>query len=833
MAKTSKRSKKFERKGGPGGHLAKGTITKKGKLKVKRRNRDDSDKGAIDAQAEARRETLENERQRKRGEEDFAGKANLGDLDMDSFLTTMADSDHEQSGDDKGSESDISEAGDEDASSDSESDDDADMSDDEDIEAAEKRMKAEMEKMAENDPDFKKYLENNDSSLLQFGDGNEIEDAEENEEASDEEHTSAVKPSMEEERRTPTLTAKMLDNFIKDAFENHKTKALKNIISAFRSACHMSDPNVDLSENTGKFHIDSSVVFDRLMVVCLKQCHEEFHYHLLGEGTLVGTEKKEEEPEIDALDENKTLNPKKLMKSLRWTKIKPLIKTLLNSILYLLEQAQETKLQTFILKSFSKYVPYLTAFPRLLKGTLKNLISLWSATNDSSPDYQVVRLNAFLRIRQLSVTQPFPFIEQCLKASYLAYAKRAKFANAAAVTSLLPTLTFMGNCVVELYSLDYASSYQHAFVYIRQLALHLRTALQKKTPESFRVVYCWQYIHCLKLWTAVLASACSSVPGETLTKASEEETELLRSLVYPLTEIILGVARLIPTSRHLPLHMHCVRLLQQLASSTERYIPTTSILLDALNLKEIMLKPKKVQTRGTSVRGIRLPLLLKLPKESTLRTTEQLDACLGEIFVLLNREVDMYRYSPCIPEFTVSICQRLRKFAKETKNGKHRAFARGCIELCEKHAKLATKARSLLRESPKDIKRLEALKPKEAPSMKERYEVSVSKENRLETTAQPVISKAAKKKALAQQKEELAKQKEEAIKAERASKKRSLEVFNKAKKRAKLAGIDLKQDSRELGDDEVKEGIDWSDDEDEEQSDDESIGSKSNDSDYE
>lgn len=828
MVKASKRSKKFEKKGGPKGQLAKGTITKKGKLKVKRRNRDDSDKGAINAQAEARREALENERQKKRAEEDFAGETNLGDLDMDSFLKSMADSDQESSGDEKGSESDDNEAGGKDSASDSESDsgaEDADMSDDEDLEAAEKRMKAEMEKLAKNDPDFQKYLQANDSSLLQFGNNDNMEDAEENEDDGDEEIIGAEK-SVGKDSQTTTFTAKMLDKHIKDTFEHHKTKALKNIISAFRSACHMSDPNEDPTQSAGKFHIDSSVIFDKLMVVCLKQCHEEFHYHLLGEGTLVGAAKNEELPEIDELDENKPLNPKKLMKSFRWTKLKPIIKSFLNSILYLLEQAQDTKLQTFILKSFSKYVPYLTAFPRLMRGILKNLISLWSATNDTSPDYQVVRLNAFLRIRQLAVTQPFPFIEQCLKASYLAYAKRAKFANAATVTTLLPTLTFMGNCVVELYSLDYASSYQHAFVYIRQLALHLRTALQKKTPESFRVVYCWQYIHCLKLWTAVLASACSSVPGETATKASEEETELLRSLVYPLTEIILGVARLIPTSRHLPLHLHCVRLLQQLAASTERYIPTTSILLDALNLKEIMLKPKKVQSRGSDVRGIRLPLLLKLPKENTLRTTEQLDACLGEIFVLLNREVDMYRYSPCIPEFTVNICQRLRKFAKATKNGKYRAFARGCIELCEKHSKAATKSRSLLQESPKDIKRLEALKPNEAPSMRQRYEASVSKENRLESATQPVLSKAAKKKAMM-------KQEEEKKKAEAASKKRKLNDSKKEKKKAKLASVDLNQDSRDLGDDEVKEGIDWSDEESEEENENESSGSVSNDSDYE
>uniref|UniRef100_A0A7S2S7C6 Nucleolar complex protein 2 homolog n=1 Tax=Eucampia antarctica TaxID=49252 RepID=A0A7S2S7C6_9STRA len=831
MVKSSKRSKKFQSKGGPQGALAKGTITKKGKLKVKRRNRDGSANAADDAQAEARRELLENERLKKRGEEDFAGKANLGDLDIDSFLKTMEDSDQEKASDDEGS--DASETEKDDASKNSDSDDsaeDVNMSDEEeDIEAAEEIMKAEMEKLAENDPDFQKYLENNDSSLLEFGDDNEMEDPAENEDANGEDDNNARsggEPKLTENDITSIkFTPKMLDTYIHDAFENHKTKALKNIISAFRSACHMADPNDDSSQKVGKFHIDSPVVFDRLMVVCLKQCHEEIHYQLLGKGASDGTEKDEETPEIDELDENKPLHPREFTKSIRWPKLKPVIKSLLTSILYLLEQAKETKLQTFILKSFSKYVQYLIAFPRILKGFLKTLTSLWSATNDSSPDYQVVRLNAFLRIRQLAVTQPFPFIEQCLKSSYLAYAKRAKFANAATVTTLLPTLTFMGNCVVELYSLDFASSYQHAFVYIRQLALHLRTALQKKTPDSFRVVYCWQYIHCLKLWTAVLASACSRVPGETPTKANEEETELLRSLVYPLTEIILGVSRLIPTSRHLPLHLQCVRLLQQLAASTERYIPTTSILLDALNLKEIMMKPKKVQSRGANVRGIRLPLMLKLPKEDTLRTTEQLDACLGEIFVLLNREVDMYRYSPSIPEFTVSICQRLRRFAKETKNGKHRAFAKGCIEVCEKHSKTATKARSLLKEAPKDIRRLEALKPKNALSMKQRYDASITKENHLETAAQPVVSESAKAKALAQQKEELKK-------AEKATKKRSLDAENKAKKKAKM-NIEVSKDSRDFGDDEVNEGIDWSDDESGGASDQDSIGDKSNDSDYE
>jgi nucleolar complex protein 2 len=216
----------------------------------------------------------------------------------------------------------------------------------------------------------------------------------------------------------------------------------------------------------------------------------------------------------------------------------------------------------------------------------------------------------------------------------------------------------MGNCVVELYSLDYHSSYQHAFVYIRQLALHLRSAIQKKTPEALLAVYCWQYIHCLKLWVAVITASCKEEHDDDVGRG--DDVKLLRSLIFPLTEIIFGVARLVPTTRHLPLRLHCVRFLQQLAAAAEVFIPTTSILLDVLDAKEIGMKPKKVQGRAGS-RGLQLSLILKLPKESPLRTHEQLEACISEVFLLLNREVELYRYSAGFPEFTVAICQRLRK----------------------------------------------------------------------------------------------------------------------------------------------------------------------------
>jgi nucleolar complex protein 2 len=312
-------------------------------------------------------------------------------------------------------------------------------------------------------------------------------------------------------------------------------------------------------------------------------------------------------------------------------------------------------------------------------------------------------------------------------------------------------------------------------------------------------------MHCLKLWTAVLAATCGK-DGD-----GDDEAGLMRSLIYPLVEIIFGVAKLIPTTRHLPLRLHCARYLQQLAASSETFIPTTSILLDVFDLKEITMPPKRASKSTDDVRGVRLAIILKLPKDSPLRSVEQLDSCLSEVFLLLNREVDLYKYSAGCPEFYVRICQRLRKFAKETKNGKYRAYAKGCIEMCEKNSKAATLSRSKLHEAPKDIKVLEVLRPPNAPTMKERYEMAIAKERRLESASQPELSQAAKEK-VKKEKEALDKKKKEEMEA--VDKKKS---SKKKKNKLKLNEYDLKNTEALEEDDEVQEGINWSESEDDDE----------------
>jgi nucleolar complex protein 2 len=846
---TSKRSKKFLASGGIATKLSMGTVTKKGKLLRKRKSpsaKNESTKPSSSNQQQQQQQQqlkdkvaktsseLSEKHKQKLMENDFVTlPSNMSNMDMDDFFreaTAVAANQNEKeiiADDSSGSEEDEDPEEEEEEEEDMDEDeiseeDSINSSDDEDIEEAEKRMKEEMSKLSQKDPEFHKFLKEHERSLLEFGEDEESEVEGEGEEFMEEDdvvsdsgegiendaepsvvidkatkESRTVKETEKQAEKLPSvgqilLTPKVLFSLEKHAFgpKHYGIKGLKSIISAYRTACHLSDSDQQSSKvemdddgvarTSGKYFIDSAIVFDRLMITCMNKCHEAFRFHLLS---------GDDAESSSDWDENKPIHAKKLMKAPRWKNVHSILKTFLRNTIHVLSEAKESGLVTFILKSLSNYVPFLTPFPRMAKGLLKTLTALWAAPLDDSiqQNYQSVRLHAFLRIRQLSFTQPFPFIEDCLKQTYLAYARTAKFTS----ETTLPTLTFMGNCLVELYSLDIDSSYQHAFVYIRQLALHLRSALQKKTKEAFQVVYCWQYLNCCKVWVAVL----SANPGK----------DELYSLVYPLTEIIWGVAKLLPSTRYLPLRLHCVRMLQQLAASTETFIPTTAILLDSLELKEIYMKPKvnsknAAKKKMASNAGVRLHLVWKLPKEETLRTMDQLDACLTEVFLLLNREVDLYRYSVGLPEFSVRICQRLRKFSKETKVGRWRAFSKGCIEICDRYSSFVINARSELVEAPKDIKRLEALKPQGAPGMRERLDAATAKERKLEVGLQPKTGKVSKEKEAIDVK----------VKASQYSKKMERAVKSKADKEDPYPTQNLSEIDEE---DEVQEGVDWSEDE--------------------
>ena len=69
------------------------------------------------------------------------------------------------------------------------------------------------------------------------------------------------------------------------------------------------------------------------------------------------------------------------------------------------------------------------------------------------------------------------FLEEALRDCYAAFARSATSSNKA----FLERGGIQARCLVELYQINHSSSYRIAFQHIRQLALHVRSAMASKT----------------------------------------------------------------------------------------------------------------------------------------------------------------------------------------------------------------------------------------------------------------------------------------------------------------------------------------------------------------
>ncbi|KAK1929175.1 Nucleolar complex protein 2 [Phytophthora citrophthora] len=493
------------------------------------------------------------------------------------------------------------------------------------------------------------------------------------EEADDQEEEAEQEQEQEEEEQQgagrTVVTMAILQKAEKECFETKSVSGLRRLMKIFSDACRSSDAADSSKAGEITFDVQSSAVYNRLMVNVFRKTHETLT-------ALVALEASSEEDNKLKIDDKK------------WKKYSLVIRRFFSCACYLLEQTTGQDIQTFVLRELVHYIPFVVPCPKTSRRMLKALLKLWAKSLNAN-----VCMLAFVRIRDMALAVPFPFLELCLKGIYVTYMRNTKFTNE--VT--LPHHILMGNCVVELFGLDLSSSYQHAFVYIRELAIAVRKTITSPGPDSFKAVLNWQFFNQLRVWTAVVCA----YPAE----------NQLRALVYPLSQLLLAVVRLSSTLRFAPLRFHCVKLLQQLALATNSFIPTSPALLEVLQLEPFRSSykaggGKKGGKGANSTVEVDLELCVKL-STTALDAKRVHDQIIVRLFELLQRECDVYKFNVAFPEFAVPLQLSLNKFMHACSVPKWKAQARGLSDSIKKRGDFIRSKRSGLDLSPKDTAQLD------------------------------------------------------------------------------------------------------------------------------
>ncbi|EDV23938.1 uncharacterized protein TRIADDRAFT_57673 [Trichoplax adhaerens] len=389
---------------------------------------------------------------------------------------------------------------------------------------------------------------------------------------------------------------------------------------------------------------------------------------------------QENDPEFyNYLKDNDQNLPDLPSSSKKWPQFKSSIKSYLSDLLQLLKHISDPKILCGILRSFKSIFRYCGCFPKLCRQYMKHLMHLWSSSTQED-----VRVLAFLCIRKLMDLLTSKEFNETIKLMYTAYIRNCKFTT----PTTLPFIAFMQSCLLEVYNIDSSVTYQHAFIYVRQMAIHLRNAMTLKKKDAFQTVYNWQYLHCIHLWCRILSDISCR--------------EALKPLIYPLVQTTLGVIRLVPTPRFYPLRFHCIRSLNYLARSAKTYIPVSSYLLEILDTTELT----KKRMKESSGKPIDFVYALSMPK-SKLATKQFYDATVENIFELLLDHYAAHSYSVAFPELVYLAIRTLRQFLKTSSFSHYRRLMKQLVDKIEETSKIIDSKRSIVTFGPKDDQQIQ------------------------------------------------------------------------------------------------------------------------------
>ncbi|KAG2123423.1 Noc2-domain-containing protein [Suillus clintonianus] len=510
----------------------------------------------------------------------------------------------------------------------------------------------ELAQLAEKDPEFYKYLQENDRELLDFNATQEGRDEMDDEDDVMDDDDDDGDDEMGEE--LPILTTDILKTWQKALLEHRSLRALRKLLIAFRSAVHMNEDDQVLL-----WRIDNAAVYTKLVTTSLRYTPIVLAHHI----------------------PYKTLPNGKFKQPTQSGKQKALQKLTLsyfNNVVHLIPQLTDPETLRLALTESAKILPYVVSSRKAVKTYLKKCLELWSTGEDD------IRIAAFLAIRRLASSTEDSIVDLVLKSTYLALVRACKSTS----TYRLPSITLMKNSACELFCVDHGATYQHAFGYIRQLAILLRGGMKTKTKEAYKQVYNWQYAHCVDFWALVLGRACDA---HAQAERGGQESEL-RSLIYPLVQVSLGAIKLISNSRSYPFHLHIARSMLHLTRHTRIYVPLTPYLLPIISSTLTASgKPK-----SSTLRPLDMETHIRAPAQYVKTRVYAAGLVEETVFILAEwLGSSPVHGSVAFPELIVPIVVTLRRTLKNCKElGKEAGMVKGLLERVEDCAKWIDQSRA-------------------------------------------------------------------------------------------------------------------------------------------
>lgn len=503
-----------------------------------------------------------------------------------------------------------------------------------------KSHKKSLGNLQKTDPELFKFLEQNDKKLLNFG-----KEADESEQESEDEDEKVHKPSDTLEvasdesdyepeegdgpkRKDNAITLKMLNEWQAGLqAEEVPIEVIRNVVKGFNSALASiaGDPNMQ-----GEYLVEGSAIFNGIIQLCVLHLEKAIRKYLKLTGKA---------------------NLREIQKCKRFSKVKNVLRSYLIDLTKLLEGVASSNILSVILKHLHQIASVLTAFTSITKPVLKRLIQIWSTGEES------VRIVAFLCILKITRNQQDLFLNQVLKTMYMEYVRNSKFVS----PNTLPAINFMRRSLTELFLLDLNVAYHHVFLFIRQLAIHLRNAILLQKKEHFQQIYNWQYMNSLKLWGDVLSTVSLNVATGGAPAKTDNKSKL-QALIYPLVSIINGVIKLKSSANYFPLRFHCVKIMIDLSRATKVFIPILPYILEVLNSNTFNQQHKKLAMKPISFISI-----LRIQKghldENSFR-----DEVVEQVFGLTLECLINECTSIAFPDLVVPHVISLNSFIKETKN---------------------------------------------------------------------------------------------------------------------------------------------------------------------